>query len=101
MVMAKKYFPNNWQEYKDEPDDSFQPHTFEELMDWKVGGWEIPSSIYCIIRCMNKKTKKVKEFVYQSQGQAIRKMDVLASDPDHEVTLCTNEFIGQAVPTHD
>jgi hypothetical protein len=101
MVMAKKYFPNNWQEFKDEPDDSFIPHTFQELMEWKVGEWEIPSSIYCILRCMNLKTGKVKEYVYQSQGAAFRKLEVLAKDPELEVTICTNEFIGQTLATHD
>lgn len=95
--MAKKYFPNNWQEYKDEPDDSFISHTFQELMEWKVGEWELPSSIYCILRCMNLKTGKVKEHAYQSQGAAFRKLEALTRDPDLEVTICTQEFIGQTM----
>ena len=46
--MSKKRkpdFPNNWQEYKDCDDDVFIPHTYEELMSWKVANWELPSSI--------------------------------------------------------
>jgi hypothetical protein len=46
----KPYFDNNWQEYKDAPDDMFHTHTFEEVMSWKVGGWELPSSVCCVIR---------------------------------------------------
>ena len=30
--MSGKYYPNNWQQYKETPDDFFVPHTFEELM---------------------------------------------------------------------
>ena len=47
--MAIKEFPNNWKAYKDAPDDMFEPHTFEEVMDWKVAGWELPSSGNCLI----------------------------------------------------
>jgi hypothetical protein len=50
---------------------------------------------------MNLKTGKVKEHVYQSQGQAFRKLELMAKDPDMEVTMCTNEFIGKTVSTHD
>ena len=58
--MAKKeYMPNNWQEYKDAPDDAFIPHTFEEIMSWKVSGWELPSSVWCVIRVTYVETKKV------------------------------------------
>ena len=34
--MSGKYYPNNWQEYKDAPDEMFERHTFEEIMSWKV-----------------------------------------------------------------
>ena len=58
----KPYYPNNWQAYKDAPDDVWKdPPRFDELMDWKVGGWELPSSVYCILRTMDVNTKKVKE----------------------------------------
>ena len=58
-MSGKPYFPNNWQEYKDAPDEMFQPHTFDEIMNWKVAGWELPSSVSCIIRVHNNKTGKV------------------------------------------
>ena len=48
--MSGKYYPNNWEHYKDAPDEMFEPHTFEEVMSWKVAGWELPSSVCCIIR---------------------------------------------------
>ena len=59
MSGKKRYYPNNWQEYKDSDDDMFDTHTFEELMTWKVGGWELPSSVACIIRVSDVNTGKV------------------------------------------
>ena len=37
----KKYFPNNWQKFKDAPDEMFMPHTYVEVMDYKIAGWEL------------------------------------------------------------
>jgi hypothetical protein len=97
--MAKKeYFPNNWQEYKDADDDNFIPHTFEELMSWKVAGWELPSSICCVIRITNLNTKKVKEHVYQQRSAAQRKVQELMYKDDIEFTVCDHEAIHHLSP---
>jgi HD-like signal output (HDOD) protein len=97
--MAKKeYFPNNWQEYKDADDDNFIPHTFEELMSWKVQGWELPSSICCVIRITDLNTKKVKELVYQQRTAAQRKVQELMHKDDIEFTVCDHESIHHLSP---
>lgn len=93
MSKKKPYYPNNWQEYKDSDDDMFIPHTFEELMSWKVGNWELPSSICCVIRVTNNKTKKVTEHVYQKRSAAQRKVDDLLNTPDIEFTVADHEAI--------
>jgi hypothetical protein len=89
--MSGKYYPNNWQEYKDAPDDAFIPHTFEEMMSWKVAGWELPSSVCCIIRA-NTHKGKVKEFVYQKHSAAEAKVAALMHE-GVEFTVCTDEAI--------
>ncbi len=43
----KKYFPNNYNAVKAAPHQWFLPIPFDEFMDWKIGGYEIPSSINC------------------------------------------------------
>ena len=92
--MAKKeYFPNNWQEYKDTSDDNFIPHTFEELMYWKVAGWELPSSVCCLIRVTNTDTKKVVEHVYQRRSAAQEKIAKLMHTPDVEFVVCDHQAI--------
>jgi hypothetical protein len=100
--MAKKdYLPNNWQEYKDAPDEMFIPHTFEELMDWKVANWELPSSVCCIIRVSDLKTKKVKEYVYQKRGAAEQKVSILMNTPDIEFTVVDHAKIHHLAPVDD
>jgi len=89
--MSGKYYPNNWQEYKDSPDEFFIPHTFEEMMSWKVAGWELPSSVCCIIRA-NTHKGKVKEFVYQKHSAAEAKVAALMHE-GVEFTVCTDEAI--------
>lgn len=96
MSGKKKYFPNNWQSYKDAPDEMFMSHTFEELMTWKVANWELPASVCCIIRVVNTKTGKVEELVYQKQGAAQRKILELMHTPDREFTICDHEAMHMA-----
>lgn len=92
------YFPNNWEQYKDAPDNMFIPHKFDDLMDWKVGNWEIPSSVCCIIRTTDTKTKKVKEYVYQRRRDAQKKLTALLTDPEVEIAICDHEAIHHLFP---
>lgn len=97
--MAKKdYFPNNWQEYKDLEDDHFIPHTYEEIMSWKVAGWELPSSVCCIIRVSDIETKKVTELVYQKQSAAQAKVNALINTPNVEFTVVDHDSIHFLTP---
>lgn len=98
MSGKKEYFPNNWQEYKDADDSDFIPHTYEEIMSWKVAGWELPSSVCCVIRTMNLETKKIREYVYQRPAMAQRKVQELLSDESIEFTVCEHDAIHHLSP---
>lgn len=89
-MSGRAYYPNNWEAYKAAPDEAFERHTFEELMSWKVAGWELPSSVCCIIRAETK--GKVKEYVYQKQYAAENKVKSLMAE-GAEFTVCTDEAI--------
>jgi len=93
MSGKKKYFPNNWQRFKDTPDSFFVPHTYDEIMDWKIAAWELPSNVNCLIRASDLKTKKVKEYVYQRPSAAENKIAELMKTEDIEFTVCTQEQI--------
>ena len=97
--MSGKYYPNNWQQYKETPDEFFEPHTFEEVMSWKVAGWELPASVCCIIRA-NTHKGKIKEFVYQKHSAAEAKVASLINE-GVAFTVCTNEAIHSVSPTAD
>ena len=89
----KPYFDNNWQEYKDAPDEMFEQHTFEEVMHWKVGGWELPSSVCCVIRATDLETHKVTEYVYRKHSAAQRKVNELINTKRCEFVVCDHESI--------
>ena len=100
----KPYFPSNWKMYKDAPDEAFQQHTFEEMMEWKVAGWELPSDIACIIRATNLKTQRTKEYVYKRQHAAEQKVLDLMDAKTHEFTVCTHDsihYVGPNPPSND
>ncbi len=44
-MSKKKDFPNNFEAYRAAPHQFFESIDFEEFMDWKMMGWEIPSSV--------------------------------------------------------
>ena len=92
-MTGKKYFPNNWQKFKDAPDELFMPHTYEEIMDYKIQAWELPSNICCLIREADLETKKVKEYVYQRRSAAEKKVKQLMGKNGIEFTVCTPEQI--------
>ena len=77
----------------------FHSHTFEEVMSWKVAGWELPSSVCCIIRMSDLNTKKVKEYVYQKRSAAQAKVDQLINTPDVEFMVVDHESIHFLTPT--
>ena len=100
----KPYFPNNWKMFKDAPDEAFMTHTFEEIMDWKVAGWELPADVACIIRATNLRTYKTKEYVYKRQHAAENKVRDLIDEQTHEFTVCTHEslhYVGPNPPDED
>ena len=96
-MAKKKYFPNNWQAYKDADDSLFMQHTYEELMEWKLAGWELPSSVCCIIRVTNSKNGKVKEYTYSKPKAAMSFVGKLMAQ-GHEFTVADDEQIHHMVP---
>ena len=98
MSGKRDYYPNNWQEYKDADDNDFIPHTFEEVMSWKVAGWELPSSVVCIIRVTDPETRKVSEHVYRQRAAAQRKVSELMDSADREFVVCDHESIHLLIP---
>ena len=88
-----KDYPNNFDKYQKIPAEKFKDIGYEEFMEWKVAGWELPGSVTCIIRADNTRTNKVKEYVYQRHGDAVKRIDKLMQDLDNVITICDNDEI--------
>ncbi len=98
MPKKKPYYPNNWKAIKDAPHQFFTPIEYKEFMDWKMLGWEIPSSIQCIIREQNLKTGKVKEYVYHKMANANKRCAKIMDEGKSEYTICTHEDLANMFP---
>ena len=100
-MKRKKYFKNNVKLLQGGPDEHFESITFEEFMDWKIAGWQIPSSVYCIVRDYNKRTGKIKEYVYQRPDHAEKKLNNLMLKGDSEITITTDNQVTILRPEED
>ena len=98
MPKKKPYYPNNWKAIKDAPYQYFIPISFDEFMEWKMMGWELPSSVDSIIREQNIKTGKVKEYVYINRGNANKRCRKIMSKGDSEFTTCTHDDLAHMFP---
>ena len=98
MPKRKPYYPNNWQAYKDTDPSFFIPIPFDEFMDWKILGYELPSSINCLIRERNLKTGKIKEYVYSRPMAARRKLEQRMASGDYEFTVCNEDAVHFLTP---
>ena len=93
MTKNKPYYPNNWRQYKQSPDKFFIPLPYDEFMNWKIGGWELPSSVSCIIRETNHRTGKVTEHVYNRIGNAENKARAIMEKGESELCIATRDQI--------
>jgi hypothetical protein len=98
LMAKKKYFPNNWKEYKHQPDWFFHPIPYEEFMDWKMMGWEIPSSVAAIIREQDLETGKVKEYVYSTVNGANKRCRKIMQESKSEFIVCSQDDIAHMFP---
>ena len=86
----KKYFPNKWSKYNKIPSERYEPVSFGTFMAYRVGGYEIPEDVSCIIRQEDVLTGKIKEYVYKTDLGAKKKLDKIMNeeiDPSN-ITIC-------------
>tara|TARA_R100001530_G_scaffold94913_2_gene65912 strand:+ start:167 stop:514 length:348 start_codon:yes stop_codon:yes gene_type:complete len=98
MPKKKPYYPNNWAKLKDVPSEYFDDISFEEFMDWKIAGWELPSSIDCIIREENLETGKIKEHVYRKAAAAKKRIEKMMDSCESSFILVSHESIHHLYP---
>tara|TARA_R100001082_G_C4360342_1_gene159013 strand:+ start:368 stop:688 length:321 start_codon:yes stop_codon:yes gene_type:complete len=85
-MTKRKYYPNNWAKIKAVPSEYFDTLEFEDFMNWRADGWEIPSSVACIIREENSLTGLISEYTYTKPSAARKKVKQLL-EGGHEFTI--------------
>ena len=94
----KPYFHNNVEAIMDVPAECFDSIPYDEFMDWKIGGWELPSSCNYIIRERNLSTGKVKEYVYQKPSAAKKKLEQRMKCGNLEFTVADHDQVHFLTP---
>ena len=92
------YYPNNYDAISDCPAEWFDSIPFDEFMDWKIGGYEIPSSVNCIIREKRLDTGEVTEYVYTTPGRAKNKARQIMDEGVSEFVVATAESVHHLYP---
>lgn len=69
-----KYFPNNVRAIQDAPDNIFIPVPFDEFIKWKIHGYELPESVFCVMRIKDTKTGKIEERYYNTTYHANKRL---------------------------
>ena len=92
--MSGKYYPNNWEAIKAAPEEYFDQCSWEDFEEWKLSGWDLPSSVSCIIRAQNTNTGKVTEHVYKQAKRAKKRLlEYMESEDPYEITVCDHSTI--------
>ena len=100
MTNKKRYFPNKVAKLRAVPAEMFEPIEFDEFMDWKMSGWEIPSNILCIIREEDPLTGEIREYTYKREHAARKKTKEIMEAGNHFV-ICTANDLQQMKPEED
>ena len=73
-MKRRKYYPNNWDAIKACPPNYFPPMAYDEFRDWKVFGYQLPSSHYSIIRVEDLQKNTITEYTYKTEHHTKRRI---------------------------
>ena len=97
-MTKKPYYPNNWKAIQDTPAELFDSIEFDEFMSWKIAGWEIPSSVQCIIREHNIRTGRISEKIYSTRRKAEIALSKRMEVGESEFVICNDTAIVNLLP---
>ena len=88
-----KYFHNNWQYWKDAPEELMESVSYDQFMEWRVGGWELMSTAHCVIRATNHSTGKITEHVYKRPAAAQEKIEQMLLENNYDFTIVDDSTV--------
>ena len=95
--MSRKYYPNNWDAIKECPSSYFPAMPYEEFKDWKIHGYQLPSSHFGIVRIENLDTGKIEEVTYKSEYHARQRLKKEMKG-NKNITLATMDGVYHLMP---
>ena len=98
MGKKKPDFPNNWEAIESAPAEIFRAIEVEEFMDWRVSSWDMPDSVVCMIRSENMDDGTIREFIYQREGDARKRLTKLKDENNQRITVATHDEIVLMTP---
>ena len=98
MPKKKPYFHNNVEAIRQAPAEFFVPIPYDEFMDRKIGGWELPSSCSYLIREKSLRTGKVKEYTFQKPAAAKRKLTERMESGEYEFCVADHDSVHFLTP---
>ena len=99
-MSKRKYYPNKWKQVNAIPSKHFESIEFIDFMDWKIGGYELPEGVVCLLRERNLKTNKVSEYTYMQMSAAKRRTNKILAHGDSELTICTHSQVAHIDATN-
>jgi len=87
-MSKRKYYPNKWKQVNAIPSKYFDSIEFEDLMDFKIGGYELPEGVVCLLRERN-----LSEYTYMQMSAAKRRTNKIIKQGDSELTICTHSQV--------
>ena len=98
MTRKKPDFPNNWEAIESAPAEIFKAIEVEEFMDWRVSSWDMPDSVVCMIRSENMDDGTIKEYIYQRESDARKRLTKLKDENNQRITVATHDEIVLMTP---
>ena len=99
-MSKRKYYPNKVKQIQAIPSKHFESIDFEDFLDWKIAGYELPEGVMCLLRERNLRTNKVSEYTYQQMSAAKRRTNKILKQGDSELTIWTHSQVAHIDSTN-
>ena len=96
-MKKRKYYPNNWDAIKQCPPHYFPAMEYEDFRDWKIFGYQLPSSHYALVRIDDRDKGTIEEYTYKTEHHTKQRLMKEMKGNKH-VTIATMDGVYHLLP---
>ena len=96
-MKKRKYYPNNWDAIKQCPPHYFPAMEYEDFRDWKVFGYQLPSSHYAVVRIDDRDKGTIEEYTYKTEHHTRQRL-MKEMNGNKRVTIATMDGVYYLMP---